>query len=176
MKIVHAADLHIDSPFLGLVRYDGAPTERVRGATRRAFENVIELCLTEEARFLVLAGDVFDSGWKDASSGVYFLAQLGRLKAIGCTVLLLRGNHDFDLTKTLRFPDHVKEFPAGAAAKKKGATTFAFEKEGVAFHGISYGAQKVAETLLPSYPAPLPELLNIGVLHTNATGSTAHAP
>src|SRR4051794_24401085 len=101
MKIVHAADLHIDSPFLGLVRYDGAPTDRVRGATRRAFENVIALCLAEEARFLVLAGDVFDAGWKDASSGVYFLAQLGRLRAVGCTVLLLRGNHDFDLTQTL---------------------------------------------------------------------------
>lgn len=176
MKIVHAADLHIDSPFLGLVRYDGAPIDRVRGATRRAFEQVIQLCLTEEARFLVLAGDVFDSGWKDASSGVYFLGQLGRLRAIGCTVLLLRGNHDFDLTKTLRFPDHVKEFPAGAAAKKKGAATFVFEKEGVAFHGVSYAAQKVSETLLPSYPAPLADLLNVGVLHTNATGNTEHAP
>jgi DNA repair exonuclease SbcCD nuclease subunit len=176
MKIVHAADLHIDSPFRGLVRYDGAPTERVRGATRRAFENVIALCLTEEARFLILAGDVFDAGWKDASSGVYFLAQLGRLRAIGCTVLLLRGNHDFDLTQTLRFPpEHVKEFPAGAAAKKKGAATFVFEKEGVAFHGISYGTQKVPDSLLPGYPKALPDLLNIGVLHTSAAGSSEHA-
>ena len=36
MKLVHAADLHVDSPLVGLSRYDGAPEERLRGATRRA--------------------------------------------------------------------------------------------------------------------------------------------
>jgi DNA repair exonuclease SbcCD nuclease subunit len=180
MKIVHAADLHIDSPFLGLVRYDGAPVDRVRGATRRAFENVIELCLAEDARFLVLAGDVFDAGWKDAAgSGGYFLAQLNRLRETKCTVLLLRGNHDHDLTRTLDFPDHVKEFqaPGGATgARKKAGTSHVFEREGVVFHGVSYASQKVTETLLPGYPEPLPDLLNVGVLHTNATGSALHAP
>ena len=37
---VHAADIHLDSPLLGLERYEGAPVERLRGATREALENL----------------------------------------------------------------------------------------------------------------------------------------
>jgi len=59
VKFVHAADLHIDSPLRGLTRYEGAPVERARRATREAFERIVGLCLEEQAHFLVLAGDVF---------------------------------------------------------------------------------------------------------------------
>ena len=30
MKFVHAADIHLDSPLLGLERYEGAPVEEIR--------------------------------------------------------------------------------------------------------------------------------------------------
>src|SRR6266480_4485272 len=93
MKFVHAADLHIDSPLRGLARYDGAPLEKVRAATRRAFENLIDLCLEEDAKFLLLAGDVYDGTWKDYSTGLFFAAQVSRLRAADVPVLLLRGNH-----------------------------------------------------------------------------------
>src|SRR5262249_10825319 len=39
VKLVHAADLHLDSPLRGLDRYDGAPRHAMRAATRRALEN-----------------------------------------------------------------------------------------------------------------------------------------
>ena len=176
MKIVHAADLHIDSPLKGLERYEGAPVERVRQATREAFKKVIALCLDERARFLVLAGDVFDGDWKDVNTGLFFLAQLSRLRAIGCDVLLLRGNHDFELTRALTYPEHVHEFSVAEGAKgARGRRTTVFSAEGVAFHGVSYGDRQVKESLLPSYPDPIAGMLNFGVLHTNATGSTEHA-
>ena len=41
MKLAHAADLHIDSALSGLDRYEGAPTDRIRGATRRAMDQVV---------------------------------------------------------------------------------------------------------------------------------------
>jgi len=173
VKIVHAADLHIDSPLKGLERYDGAPYERVRGATRESFANIISLALEERAHFVVLAGDIFDSAWKDYNTGLFFVAQLHRLRDVSCRVILLRGNHDFELTRTLRWPDHVHEF--GNPRDKQ--HTFAFEKDGVAFHGVSYASQKVLESLLPHYPKPVDSargMLNIGVLHTNATGSSDH--
>ena len=34
-KFLHAADVHLDSPLLGLQRYEGAPVEQMRRATRR---------------------------------------------------------------------------------------------------------------------------------------------
>src|SRR6266511_4052139 len=94
MKFVHAADLHLDSPLRGLARYEGAPLQAIRGATRRAFENLIDLCLEEGAAFLLLAGDIFDGNWRDYSTGLFFAAQLSRLKATGIPVVLVRGNHD----------------------------------------------------------------------------------
>ena len=30
MKVLHAADLHIDSPLRGLTRYEGAPVEEMQ--------------------------------------------------------------------------------------------------------------------------------------------------
>lgn len=58
MKFVHAADPHIDSPMKGLSAYPGAPVEAMRGATRQAFESLVDLCVAERADLLLLAGDV----------------------------------------------------------------------------------------------------------------------
>ena len=76
VKFVHAADLHIDSPLRGLDKYEGAPAARLRAATRRALENLVALCIEEQASFLLLAGDVFDGGWKDFSTGLFFASQM----------------------------------------------------------------------------------------------------
>ena len=36
VTFIHAADLHLDSPLRGLERYEGAPVDRLRGASRQA--------------------------------------------------------------------------------------------------------------------------------------------
>ena len=108
--------------------------------------------------------------WKDDNTGLFFVRQLTRLREIGSDVLVLRGNHDFELTRTLRWPEHVHEF----ASSREKQHTVAFDNDAVVFHGVSYASQKVLDTLLPHYPAPIEGALNIGVLHTNATGSTEH--
>lgn len=172
MKIVHAADLHIDSPLVGLERYQGAPIERAREATRLAFRNVVDVVLREGARYLLLAGDVFDGDWRDANTGLFFVKELARLRESGCRVLLLRGNHDHELTRTLlfRLPPFVHVF----GPPTSGERSYVFEADGVAFHGVSYAQKKVTDSLLPHYPAPLPDLLNVGLLHTNCVASSAH--
>src|SRR5262245_26843325 len=111
LRFVHAADLHVDSPLKGLDRYEGAPADRLRGATRRALENLVALCIEEKAAFLLLAGDVFDGSWKDYSTGLFFSAQMARLREAKIPVVLVRGNHDAasSVTKALRLPDNVRE-------------------------------------------------------------------
>src|SRR5437762_2401581 len=111
VKIVHASDLHLDSPLAGLERYDGAPVEAIRGATRRALENLVTLCLEERAALLLIAGDVYDGDWKDYSTGLFFAASLGRLRQAGIHVVMVRGNHDAasQITRNLRLPSHVSE-------------------------------------------------------------------
>ena len=80
MKFLHAADIHLDSPLRGLARYDGAPVDEIRGATRRAFENLIDLAVDEEVSFVLLVGDLYDGDWKDYNTGLFFVSQVARLR------------------------------------------------------------------------------------------------
>ena len=52
MRFLHAADLHIDSPLLGLDRFEGAPIEEIRRAPRDAFRRLIDLARTSALRFM----------------------------------------------------------------------------------------------------------------------------
>ncbi len=112
MKFIHAADVHLDSPLHGLERYEGAPVAEMRGATRRALENLVDLCRDERADFLLLAGDLYDGDWRDFGTGLFFAAQMVRLREAGVRVFVVRGNHDAAsrITRSLRLPDNVHVF------------------------------------------------------------------
>lgn len=172
MKLVHAADLHLDSPLSGLERYEGAPVERIRGATRRALSNLVQLCLEEDAKLLLLAGDLYDGSWKDYSTGLFFSQQMARLAREGCRVAWIRGNHDAasQITQHLVLPEGVTELPF----KKPG--TVRYEDLGIAVHGQGFKTREVTERLAESYPEPEPGALNIGLLHTSLSGRPGHAP
>jgi len=170
MKVVHAADLHIDSPLRGLGRHEGLPVEQVRLATRRAFANLVDLCLAQQAKLLLLAGDVFDGEWRDFNTGVFFVRQLARLRTSGTEVVMLHGNHDAEspLVHDIPLPSHVRVLGCGAPE------TVVFNQLGLAVHGQSYAHRVVDDNLAASYPKPLRGLINIGLLHTNANGSADH--
>ncbi len=172
MKFVHAADLHIDSPLRGLSRYEGAPAERLRAATRHALENLVALCIEEQAAFLLLAGDVFDGGWKDFSTGLFFAAQMSRLREANIPVVIVRGNHDAAsaITKslTLRLPDNVKELSS------KKPETIELAAAGVCVHGQSFPQRATTDDLAARYPDAVSGAFNIGLLHTCVEGREGH--
>jgi len=167
---IHCSDLHLDSPLDGLERYPGAPLEALRGATRAALVNLVDLALREAVRFVVIAGDVFDGEWRDMNTGLFFNAQMRRLERAGIPVYLKHGNHDAgsEIGRALVLPDNVHVFPAGQAA------TFLIEAAGVAVHGRSFPGRKVPEDLAAGYPPPVPGCFNVGVLHTSLAGYAAH--
>jgi DNA repair exonuclease SbcCD nuclease subunit len=169
-RFVHAADIHLDSPLRGLESYPDAPVEQVRGAARRAFDNLVNLAIEEEVAFVLLAGDLFDGDWKDYNTGLYFTHRMGRLRERGIRVFLVSGNHDAasQLTRTLRLPDNVILFPHRRAA------TVTLDDLGAAVHGQSFGARIVSEDLSREYPPALPGMCNIGLLHTSLTGRPNH--
>ncbi len=170
MKLVHAADLHLDSPLRGLERYEGAPVEQIRGATRRALENLIDLCLDEGAELLLLAGDLYDGNWKDYSTGLFLAAQISRLRREGVAVVWIRGNHDAasQITRHLQLPDNAVELST------RKPETHILERLGIAVHGQGFASRAVEEDLAARYPPAIPGLFNIGLLHTCATGREGH--
>ena len=167
MKFLHAADIHLDSPLLGLQARDDLPAEVLRHSTRRAFEAMIQLAIDEDVAFVVIAGDLYDGDWKDFSTGLFFAEQMRRL-ARPC--FLLRGNHDAAsvITRALTLPPNVREFSS------RTCQSFELPEHGVALHGHSFPNRAVPEDLSAGYPAPRPGLLNIGVLHSSAEDPGEH--
>ncbi|MEO7034773.1 MAG: DNA repair exonuclease [Polyangiaceae bacterium] len=172
MKFVHAADLHLDSPLSGLSKYEGAPVEQIRGATRRALENLVKLCLTERVELLLIAGDLYDGDWRDYSTGLFFNKQMAALRAGNVRVLWIRGNHDAasKLTAHLNLPENTREL------SYKKPDTVKLEDIGVAVHGQGFETRDVSTDLSSRYPEPLRGLLNLGLLHTALEGRPGHAP
>jgi len=170
MKIVHCADVHLDSPLHGLERYEGAPLDEMRAATRRAFANVVDLCADEGATGLLLAGDLYDGDWRDFGTGLFFAAQMVRLRDLGVQVFVVRGNHDAAsrITRSLRLPDNVRTFSS------RRPETQVVEEIGLAVHGQSFPHGEVPDDLSARYPDPVPGLVNIGLLHTSADGRPGH--
>ncbi len=170
MKFVHAADLHIDSPLRGLAHYEGAPVERVRLATRAALENLVTICIEEQASFLVVAGDLFDNDWRDFNTALFVVKQIQTLKRNGVAVYVIRGNHDSndEMSYRVPWPDNLK------LLSHRDPETVIREDLGVAVHGMSFPKRELRENLVPRYPKPIADLLNIGLLHTNATGNLDH--
>jgi DNA repair exonuclease SbcCD nuclease subunit len=167
---LHAADLHLDSPLRGLDKYEGAPVEEIRAATRRALENLVALAIQENVSFVVIAGDLYDGDWPDYNTGLFFVSQMVRLKDADISVYAVTGNHDAAnrITKSLRLPDNVKIFSTAMPE------TTLVEQVDVAIHGQSFENQCTTTDLAKDYPAPVAGCFNIGVLHTSLSGREGH--
>lgn len=172
VKILHAADLHIDSPLRGLSSYPGAPAEEIRSATRQATENLVSFALQVPVDLVVLAGDIFDGTWRDFNTGLFLVHQLQLLHDAGIPVVMVHGNHDAEslITNRLRLPPSCTALPADAPASA------VFDDIGVAVHGQSYAQRAVTADLAAGYPAPVPGLFNLGLLHTSLDGRSEHDP
>jgi exonuclease SbcD len=172
MRFIHAADIHLDSAIHGLERYEGAPVDEIRSATRRAFDNLIELAIEEEVAFVLLVGDLYDGDWKDYNTGLYFVERMGRLREAGIRVFVVAGNHDAasQITKHLRLTDNVTLFSTRSPEQ------VVVEDLNVAVYGQGFATRAVTDDLSQGYPQGDLQLFNIGLLHTCLDGKPGHEP
>ena len=167
---VHAADIHLDSPLVGLARKDEGFSRLVRGATRRAFSNVIDLAIDEGAKIVVIAGDLYDGKWKDQGTGQFAVAQLARLSREGIRTFIVFGNHDAES----RISRHLTMPPLVRVLSNKACETVFLEDIGVSIHGRSYKEVATTEDLAAGYNAPNALTFNIAILHTALGGNPPH--
>lgn len=86
MKLLHAADLHLDSPFTGL-----PDRERLKKALLTIPGKLSRLCRREGCQLVLLSGDLFDGPWSRESLEVLQAA----LEEMAVPVFISPGNHDF---------------------------------------------------------------------------------
>lgn len=172
MRFIHAADIHLDSPLRGLEAYPDAPLEEIRAATRRAFDNLIDLAIEEQVAFVLLCGDLYDGNWRDYNTGLYFAQRMGRLQQAGIRVFIVSGNHDAEshITRHLQLPDNVQVFST------RKTQSLRIEEWGIALHGRGYAERAVSENLVASYPQGEAGWFHIGLLHTALNGRPGHEP
>ncbi|NTF41617.1 DNA repair exonuclease [Rhizobium rhizogenes] len=171
-SFIHAADLHLGSPFQGLALKDAAVAAIFVEASRKAFSTLVGLAIERQVDFFVIAGDVYDGDWKDNKIGLFFNREMARLERAGIPVYLLRGNHDAAsvITKTITLPSNVYEFPTNKPGSVK------LDALQVALHGQGFAERSANDNLALAYPPPVPGWFNIGILHTSLTGREPHAP
>jgi DNA repair exonuclease SbcCD nuclease subunit len=169
-RYLHTGDIHLDSPLKGLAGQEGAAAERIRTATRAAFDNLVTQAIEEGVDFVIIAGDLYDGDWRDYRTGLFFVRQMGRLAKAHIPVFLLYGNHDAEsqITRRLALPNNVHVFSA------RKPQTFQLETLGVALHGHSFRQRDITDNIVPAYPPRLEGFFNIGVLHTSLGGMPGH--
>jgi DNA repair exonuclease SbcCD nuclease subunit len=154
----------------GLSRYETAPVDTIRGATRIALQNLVDLAISESAKFLLIAGDLYDGDWKDYSTGIFLSRELGRLGAHGIKVIFAAGNHDAEsqITKSLVLPDNM--IILGTSKPE----TVELPELNVVIHGQGFATQHITKNLVLEFPQGHPGKLNIGLLHTSLNGREGH--
>jgi DNA repair exonuclease SbcCD nuclease subunit len=173
-SFLHAADIHLDSPFLNLGGYDGAPVELFRGATRRAFDNLVQLAINEQVAFILIAGDLFDGDCSDFNTPIYLKKKLIELGRNGVGTFVVLGNHDAQSRMkkglSLNLPETTRILSADTPETVK------LEDVPVAIHGQSFARPRETKDLSVNYPAPCSGRFNIGLLHTNCGATAGHGP
>lgn len=171
-RFVHAADLHIDSPFKGLLKYDQRIAEGLKDATFRAYSKLIDLCITENANFIVIAGDVYDGADRSVQAQLRFRDGLARLGEHGIQAFVAHGNHDPLDGRIARIPlpGSARVFgpePEWDAAQSNGTPIARIQ-------GVSYPTREVHDNLALQFSPPPDDLFSIGVLHCNVGGIAEH--
>jgi DNA repair exonuclease SbcCD nuclease subunit len=174
---IHAADLHLGSPFQGLRAANPQVAATADAATYRAFDRILTLALESEAAFVLFSGDVYDAEDRNLTAQLRFRDGLRRLQRAGIRAAVIHGNHDHlgGTQARLEWPENARFFPAYPSAPE----IYRLGGEPIAaVHGYSYPQRHVRESVLAHY-APRREdegLFRIGMLHGNVGGHPDHDP
>lgn len=176
LTFVHAADLHLGSPFEGL----GPAAPRIAAALSEAsftaLERIVDLGLEHSADALLVAGDVYDSADRSLHAQRRFRDALVRAARGGVRSFVAHGNHDplSGWQAPLEFPPEVHRFGAEVEV-------LPLRRDGqVVAHvaGSSYPVRDVLATRVPSYAQALVGLESpflIAVLHAHLGADPNHA-
>ncbi len=160
MRILHAADLHLDSPFASLCE---EKAKLRRKESRQVLQRIADLANGRQAELVLLSGDLFD-GANVYRETVEALEHM--LEEIRCPVFITPGNHDFyrprsPYTKIL-FPEHVHLFAAPEIR--------AVALEQCIVYGAAFWEEQESEGFLQGFRVFEDERLHIMCIHGDLNG------
>ena len=166
LKIIHAADFHLDSPFAGL-----SPERAVqrRGEQRELLDRLAGLAREQNAGLVLLAGDLLDSEhvYRETAQ-----ALRSALVGIPCPVFIAPGNHDYytdrSVWSALDWPENVHIFTSDRLEQ--------VELPGCTLWGRAFTGPRQAFCPLEGLSVPEDGKLHLAVLHGNVGQGGDYGP
>ncbi len=175
-RFLHAADLHLDTPFEGLSLRDPALRERLMEASLDALDALVETALRERVLFVALAGDVYDGAQRGLRAQARVRDATERLDAAGVWTFIAHGNHDpveegWSAIRSWPYRAHVF-----AADRAETIELFTPEGARVTVTGTSFPTRAVHTGLHTRFRQPEGPGFHVAVLHANVGAVGEHAP
>ena len=173
-SFIHAADLHIDSPFRGVSAEAPEIATALHASTFRAYQALVETCIERGVDFLLIAGDVYDGQDRSLRAQLRFRDGLARLAEAGIRSYVVHGNHDplDGRVGAIDWPEQVHVF-----GKQIDTVEFVADGEPVAaISGVSFPKREVRQNLARKFKRRKSTLFQIGLLHCNVGSDTGHEP
>lgn len=167
VTILHAADLHLDSPFAGLSPELAA---RRRGEQRLLLEDLADLARKETVELVLLSGDILDSEHVYRTTAQALVQTLGE---IPCPVFLAPGNHDpytpYSLYATLSWPENVHIF-------SDHVERIDLPEQNCAVYGYGFSSSALETSPLEGFRVEDPNVINLMCLHADLAPNSPYGP
>ena len=176
ITFIHAADLHLDSPFKGLKKLPTTIFNDVKQSTFSALDQLVHHAILKKVDFILLVGDLFDNEKQSLKAQIHLRTAFERLQEHNIDVYLSYGNHDYIVGNPyrVRFPENVHIF------QEETVTHFTYKKNTNALaqiYGFSYHNRAVQMNKTSEYEIQNKEIpYHIATLHGSVHGNTTHDP
>ncbi|MBC1564985.1 metallophosphoesterase family protein [Listeria booriae] len=163
VRFVHMADLHLDSPFLGLRHLPDSVFEKLKNSTFASLTRGIDVAIREAVDFVIIAGDIYDEEDQSIKAQARFYKEMERLNQAGIPVYMIHGNHDYvaKYRDRLQLPENVTVFDTTLEM-------YTFVSQSgvrVNLYGFSYGERHIREAMYQQYKRQGDADFHIGLLH-----------
>lgn len=171
ISFIHAADLHLDSPFMGLAAAPEHIFEVIRNSTFTALQRLVQTAIEKNVDFVIIAGDLFDQERQSLKAQIRLRRAFEMLQQHDIHVYLSYGNHDYlnGGSHAVTYPDNVHVFP------DENISSFIHYRDGeavAAVYGFSYEnravkGNKTKDYVIGDKTIPFHIATLHGSLHTN---------
>ncbi|MGX7174629.1 metallophosphoesterase family protein [Enterococcus ratti] len=164
VKFIHAADLHMDRSFEGLINLDKQVQEKLLEANLKVLSNIIEEAIINDVDFILFAGDSFHQNRPSLKMQKHFFDQMQRLNEKNIHLYMIFGNHDYYQKERywFTFPENVHLFVSEKVETKE---TITKAGETIAISGFSYQHRWISNDKVVEFPLRNSVDYHVGIYH-----------
>lgn len=172
MKFLHIADVHLDSPFLGLSFLPSELFGQIKNAIQLSFEKAVNFAIDHDVDLVLLAGDTFDSIHPTPQSKIFFANQIKRLVDRQIQVVMVLGNHDYSQIDDLLLNESPYFKIIGSNEQIEQADFMTKSQYKYRVVGFSYQHNHITEDIIAKYPPKSTSIYTIGLAHAGMKQSS----